>query len=422
MKRQHYADLFRRSMERLSVDPPPGLPSDRQRLVAAVEQALRTRARRRRVVRRSLQLAFGAAAAAALALGAGELRRGQGPLVGTGKVESNRLARELTVIGTGGRDEAAVLVGSHRRSLKAGMTVGAGLTLRAPASGEVRVGTADGTQLTLEARTDLSVIEASETRRFALDTGAVRVHVSRLFAGERFIVDTTDAEVEVHGTAFRVAVVAPDPSCGGGSTTRVSVFEGVVAIRVNGGAVSVPAGQEWPAGCESAEAHAERSAHQVALRRPRQSGKAEAPAEPPGTASTADSVVVPPTRPSSPLSPLERSEPPAPISTTDAVVVPLTSPRTLLPSSDLAAQNDLFAAAVRAKKVGQLADAARLFDELIIGHPEGPLIESATVQRMKVLALIDLAAGARAAADYLARFPSGFARPEAQELARYTRP
>src|SRR5579862_5325934 len=163
MKRQHYAELFRRLMERIRIEPPPRLPSDRRRLVAQLEKALRARARRRRVVRRSLQLAFGAAVAAALALGAGKLGRGQGPLVDTGMAESHRMERALTVIGTSGDDEAAVLVGSNRRSLKAGMDVGVGLTLRAPASGEVRVGTADGTQLTLEARTDLSVIEASET-------------------------------------------------------------------------------------------------------------------------------------------------------------------------------------------------------------------------------------------------------------------
>jgi ferric-dicitrate binding protein FerR (iron transport regulator) len=420
MKRQDYADQFRRLMERIRVEPSPRLPSDRQRLVAEIEQALRARARRRRVARRSLQLAFGAAAA--LALIAGKLARPEGPLVDTIKAKSHRMDRELTVIGTSGGDEAAALIGSHGGSLKAGMAVAAGLTLRAPVSGEVRVGTADGTELTLEARTDLSVIEASETRRFSLDAGAVRAHVSRLFAGERFVVDTADAEVEVHGTVFRVAVVAADPSCGGGSTTRVSVSEGVVAVTVyGGGAVSVSAGEEWPRGCERAAPRAERSAHQVALRRQRESGKVEATAET-ALASMTDTVVVPPTSPRPLLPPPERAEPPATISTTDTVVVPLTSPPPLLPSSDLAAQNDLFAAAVRAKKVGQLADAARLFDELIAGYPQGPLVVSATVQRMKVLALIDPVAGARAAVDYLARFPNGFTRPEAQELAAHKPP
>jgi hypothetical protein len=50
-------------------------------------------------------------------------------------------------------------------------------------------------------------------------------------------------------------------------------------------------------------------------------------------------------------------------------------------------------------------------------HPRGPLVESAAVQRMKALAAVDPAAGARAARDYLARFPGGFARPDAEKLA-----
>lgn len=391
MKRHNYADLFRRLMERIRVEPSPSLPSDRRRLVAAVEQALRARARRRAVVRRSLGLTFGVAAALALAFGAGKLRPGRGHAGNAGR---DGTERALTVLETGGGAQAAILVGADRRPLEAGMAVGAGLTLRAPASGEVRVGTADGTQLTLEARTELSVTEASATQRFALGTGAVRAHVSRLFAGERFIVDTADAEVEVHGTVFRVAVVASDESCGGGSTTRVSVSEGVVVVRVNGREVSVSAGGEWPAGCESAAARAEGSVHRVALRRPRPNGQQDAEAA------------------AAPAAPASRP-----------VAEPLASARPLPPpSSDLAAQNDLFAGAVRAKRAGRLADAARLFGELITAHPRGPLVESATVQRMKVLSAIDPVAGTRAAADYLTRFPNGFARPEAQELVSHPRP
>ena len=45
MKRPHYADLFRRLMERIYVEPSPSPPADGRRLVAAVEQALRARAR-----------------------------------------------------------------------------------------------------------------------------------------------------------------------------------------------------------------------------------------------------------------------------------------------------------------------------------------------------------------------------------------
>ena len=86
--------------------------------------------------------------------------------------------------------------------------------------------------------------------------------------------------------------------------------------------------------------------------------------------------------------------------------------------SSLAAENDLFATAVRAKRQGRLDDAARLFAELATSHPGGPLVESAVVQRMNILATTDPAAAARAAAAYLERFPGGFARAEAQASAR----
>jgi hypothetical protein len=105
----------------------------------------------------------------------------------------------------------------------------------------------------------------------------------------------------------------------------------------------------------------------------------------------------------------------APPASSDPVMAPPAPSAT-----DLAAQNDLFAAAVRAKKAGQLLEAARLFERLMTEHPRGPLVESAAVQRMKALATVDPAAGARAASDYLARFPGGFARPEAEALRRST--
>ena len=330
----------------------------------------------------------GVAAALALVIGGARLRRGPAPVVEADRAATTRALRELTVLGTGGDARAVLLVGADKRPLEAGMAVAPGLELRAPASGEVRVGTADGTRLTLEASSELSVTDESETQRFALRAGAIRARVARLLAGQRFISDTAPAEIEVHGPVFRVAVVASAPSCGEGSTTRVSVSEGVVSVRVNGREVRVTAGDAWPTGCESTRAHAERSAPAVVPRR--------------RASETEDATAPPPVAPKA-----------------SAVVEPATA---RAPSSDLAAENDLFAEAVRAKRRGRLADAAHLFDELISTYPRGPLVESATVQRMKVLSTIDAAAGARAAQDYLARFPNGFARPEAQALASATRP
>jgi TolA-binding protein len=91
-----------------------------------------------------------------------------------------------------------------------------------------------------------------------------------------------------------------------------------------------------------------------------------------------------------------------------------TSTAAVSSASLLADQNNLFAAAVRARNHGLGREAATLFERLIDEYPASPLAESAAAQRMKVLSSIDATAGARAAADYLRRFPSGFARGEAQ--------
>jgi hypothetical protein len=380
---ESYADVIRRLARRPDVEPAPRPPADERRLVAAVEQALRARARRRALVRGAAGATF--AAAAGLIVAAGLRLYGDHAASTALDGASPRAPRALTVLGTGDA------TGSEGQSvtLKRGMPIGVGLTLRAPSSGEVRVGTADGTSLALEAGGELTVTEAGATQRFALKSGAVSVRVSRLFAGERFIVDTSDAEIEVHGTTFRVAVVPGDASCGGGATTRVSVVDGVVRVRAGGQEVSVPAGGAWPEGCDVERLHAEHRAGGHA----RSHHAHTAPAE---TAAMAEPEAAP------------------------AVDLPPAPPA--VPASSLAAENDLFAAAVHAKKQGRLDEAARLFGDLVTSHPSSPLVESALVQRMKVLATIDPPAGARAAAAYLERYPSGFARPEAQALAARSSP
>jgi hypothetical protein len=92
------------------------------------------------------------------------------------------------------------------------------------------------------------------------------------------------------------------------------------------------------------------------------------------------------------------------------------------PASSLAAENDLFAQAVRLRNAGQLGAAAATFGQLIDQHPRSPLVESAMVQRMRLLATVDHAAGVRLAHAYLARFPAGVARLEAERLTALTAP
>ena len=188
----------------------------------------------------------------------------------------------------------------------------------------------DGTTVELEPRSDLKLLRADAEQWLRLGRGAVALHVAKLRAGQRFVILTPDAEVEVRGTRFHVALAAPDDSCGHGTPTRVVVDEGVVVVRSASGEVRVPAGQRWPAACPA---------------------------------------------------------PPAPVPAPSSVVtrrLPRPAPATL--ASTLATENDLFGAALRAERSGDTAEAADLLDALLTRFPHSPLRESAQRARARVTA------------------------------------
>jgi ferric-dicitrate binding protein FerR (iron transport regulator) len=366
--------------------------------VAAIERGLRAR-RRRRVMERGL-VVTGVAAAASLALLVGGLTflHPGAP----GEVATGAGAHGLTVLSSppAGGGAAGVMVGGGAAPvpLARGMALSRGLRLVAPRAGEVRIGAARGTNLTLEGGGEMAIGEDGAVQRYELRTGAVRAQVAKLVPGERFIVATADSEIEVHGTAFRVAVVPADPGCGGGTITRVSVSEGVVTVRRDGVEARVLPGQVWPERC-------------VAALRP-QAAAAASGAQEPASASTGT--------PSGP----HRGGAHAGRAALGAGAIDdaLDAEAMLAPDqpafsrSELAAQNDLYAAAVRAKREGRGSEAIRIFERFGRQYPRSPLAESAAAQRMKLLGAIDLAAARRAAADYLRRYPSGFARAEAEGL------
>jgi hypothetical protein len=375
--RPRYDDVVRRLVRRLRAEPSPSLPGDRRRLVAAVEQALHARARRQLHARRALAVLASAAAALALYAGVRVAGRTDAPTTA-----GAHRPHALTVLAAATEGAGEVIEGDRApRPLRSGMALGAGLRLLAPAAGEVRVGASEGASLALEQRGELTVTEASETQRFALRSGAVRAHVSRLFAGERFVIDTQDATIEARDASFRVAIVPATEGCAG--TTRVTVSEGTVGVTAGGREVRVTREGHWPSDCDRLAATTPRA---VAARdeSPRRHASRVAPA--------------PAERPA-------RAAPP-----------PTAAPSSSPAASELAAANDLFAAAVRAKNGGRPAEAERLLTRLIEEHPHGPLVESAAVQRMKVLTGLDAQRAQRAAAEYLARFPAGFARADAQRL------
>lgn len=215
------------------------------------------------------------------------------------------------------------------------------------------------------------VVDQGRDEIFELRAGSVQLHVAKLVSGDRFIVRTSDSEVEVRGTQFRVDV---GPPCEG-TTTRVVVTEGTVVVRHGGAETRVTANESWPAHCET----------QVAA----------------------------PTTPASALA----VEPPPVVASAQPITTAVTAAkRTNVPSSDLAEQNRIFADAMAAKRRGDAPAALAALDRLASAYPQGPLAESAAVERMRILAASEPARGAEAARAYLARYPHGYARAEAQHL------
>ena len=201
---------------------------------------------------------------------------------------------------------------------------------------------ADGTTLEVDPRSELQLVRADVQRWFRLARGAVSAHVTKLKAGERFVVATPDAEVEVRGTRFKVTVVPSDEACGQGALTRVAVYEGVVVVRSLGHQVRVEAGHRWPLGCP------ERTLSPVA------------PAPERATISVKHA--------------------PARVSSTLLKSAPVES----VLASTLATENDLFGAALKAGRAGDRREAVELLNVLLARFPNSPLKQSAESARAKL--------------------------------------
>jgi hypothetical protein len=199
---------------------------------------------------------------------------------------------------------------------------------------------ADGTTIEVDPRSELQLVRADVERWFRLARGAVSAHVTKLKTGERFVVATPDAEIEVRGTRFQVMVVPPDEACGQGVVTRVAVSEGVVVVRSLGDEIRVEAGHHWPLGCPERTLSLERPAPERAT----------------------VSVKHAPARASS-----VRSEPAESVS-----------------ASTLATENDLFSSALKAGRAGDRREAVELLDVLLARFPQSPLRQSAASARAKL--------------------------------------
>jgi hypothetical protein len=335
-------------------------PAQEVAAIAAVASAIRARRLRQR---RRVWIGSGLAAAAALALALGLARQraepsaslqAPAPAATQGADMPPALATVEEVTG-----EAYVLHAGVSLSVARGRPVAAGDQVVVQHGGGVALGMPSGTRVVAEEGADVTVLAQGATQLFRLTAGSLSAKVHKLAQGERFVVRTADAEVEVRGTAFRVAVVAAgDASCGAGLTTRVSVDEGVVAVRSGATEVRVPAGHAWPE-CGAVAA-------------------------------------MPEVRPA----PAGAVAPRAPAAA----------------RSDLGEQNDLYANAIAARDRGDWATAVARFERLATQYPAAPLAENALAERMKILAVSSPALAPGAAREYLAKYPSGAARADAKAL------
>jgi hypothetical protein len=217
-----------------------------------------------------------------------------------------------------------------------------------------------------------------------LALGGVDARVAKLAPGDRFVIDTPDAQVEVRGTAFHLEVVPTAEACGEGNRTRLEVTEGVVEVRSSRPLARVGAGQHWPLDCVQPAADAAQSSIG-------------------STATDAGAAIL--------RAPAGGTE------ATDAALRGRSVRHQRSPRSLIAEQNAMFQRGVQAQREGRRVEALAAYAELISRFPASPLAENSAVARIRLSVDTDRDRARREARSYLERYPRGFARPEAQRVA-----
>jgi hypothetical protein len=350
-----YARLASRVLARTEIPAAPvPSPADRAAAIAAVAVAIRARAQRQRV-RVGARAMTGVAAVFALAFGISRYITQQQQVPGFSGLTAAR--GDVQIVAR--LVKANATLESPQTANAESWTLSAGSRVFAPLDGRVMLSLSSGTSVLVHEGGDVSIVGTGTVQVFRVDAGSVEFQVAKLSPGARFLVDTSDAEVEVRGTRFRVSI-APDP-CANGTLTRVGVTEGVVAVRRAGIEVRVRAGEQWPAECD----------------------EARIPVVP--------ASALPRAAPATPATPVYRE-------------------------SALGEQNALFAVAVAARRRGDTNGAIAALDQLLSRYPSSPLDESANAERLRVMRAAGSARAEEAARTYLARYPNGFARAEAEAV------
>jgi hypothetical protein len=353
-----------------------------------VEDAERSAARRERVVsalgnhiiavheRRSRRFAaavfLGVAAAAAVGVG----------FLGLEQLRSNEPSAAIAVANVSAGEVRGVVgralsmgPGAQGVPVEAGARLKGGEQLETFDGGALELSVDNG-NVRLGALSKLEVLSPSRAeRRLRLGVGSVDVDVPHLGrTSERFVVETPSVDVVVVGTAFSVDV--------GGSAareTKVNVRRGTVWILSHGERLAVlKAGDVWSS---------ERNpvAESPAANAPALDGAPTAAVKAPHVAQA---------RP------------------TEGAAREAVAP------GSLAEENRLFEAALAARNGGDDGRAADAFGALLSRYPRSVLAEQALAERFRALSRAGRTALAvTAARRYLAAYPQGAARSDAERIA-----
>lgn len=266
----------------------------------------------------------------------------------------------------------------------------------------------------------LAIAGGAGGERVALTDGAVDLSVKKLAPGERFIVATSDAEVEVRGTIFQVEAK-------GGRIAGVVVTEGKVEVRHRGAISLIAAGGVWKPPVEPApEAAALAAGDDAAI-----AAAAEPKRELPGDAGARARMEAPKVAARAAIEP-PKAAPRAPIAAPKIaprapVEAPKAAPRAPVEAPKIAqragsgASKD-FASAMGLIERGDYGAAAERLDAFSAANPADGRAEDAAF-----LAIVSLqragrsADAAEAARRYLARYPRGDRRAEAEAVAKGAR-
>ncbi len=352
MSAPRYARLAGRVLARHAppVSSAPPSAAARVEAIAAIERALEKGARRRQILRWA---GGGVAVAAAVVVTVGVVHRAShGP---GASIDPGPPPRASPVVAYPLGGGASVWRGVAGGPLGEGGAVAPGSRVETRPNGRAALAFASCTSALVGESSDLTVDGDEAMQVLRLAAGSVDLHVAKVSADRRFLVTTPDAEVEVRGTKFRVAIGPGDPSCLEEALTHLVVTEGTVVVRHAGVEKRVGAGEQWPSDC------------------------------------------IPPVEISAPM-------PSAGPAATGSV------------ASTLGEQNDLFAEAIVAKRSGESQVALATFDRFLATYPSSPLAQSAAVERMRLLRAMQSPRVVTAARQYLARYPNGFASAEAEAI------